>query len=154
MPAACLGRLPDLRIFPVKATKRKGSKFSLCHSHEQSMLNGKHTVQQAQCKHASVAARHASEHAFSITCTPNIHSSDTGAWKHRVMEWIGLERSFRAQLAQLPLLWAGTSSTRPDWQELCPPWPWALWSWGIHNFPGQPGPVSHYPHTHTYPPPK
>ena len=64
-----------------------------------------------------------------ILCTFQIHSEylsykATNGHYHKIIEYFGLEGTFKGRLVQPPLQWVGTSSTRSGCSEPRPTWPW------------------------------
>lgn len=64
---------------------------------------------------------------------------------NRIIEWLGLEGTLRDHLIPTFLPCSGTLSARPGCSK--PIWPGLqhFYGWGMHNFSGQPIPVSHPP---------
>ena len=58
----------------------------------------------------------------------NSQSSVHSCWRcclhHRIIEWFGLEGTFKGHVVPTPLLWAGTPSIRPGCSKPHPTWPW------------------------------
>ena len=66
--------------------------------------------------------------------------------------WYGLGGTLWIMDHLLPtsLPWAETLSTRTHCSKPRPTWPWTLPGRGIHNFSGQPFPVTHHSHTEEF----
>ena len=94
-------------------------------------------------------------HFFICSCNTSQEDMNVGGAKHastdttihRVIEWFGLEETFKDHLVQpcatgrqghFSLDQVAQSPIQPDFEQF-------QW-WGIHNFSGQCVPVSYYPH--------